>query len=636
MMAAMKIPRKLSLSFTLICVSAAVMMAVFFGTIMMIRASNDSNNLTRTIEAHAMSLETSILRQNSQFRGFLVTGDETYLKSYYEGRDDYDRVVGELNALLPDADKRALVEQSRVATVAWRAEWGDRMIALVRAGGREAAVTAVRDAGKAVLVSDAVLPLRELREGQAALTAKNVARQEMAIVTAVIALIVGGIALIAIAMILSAMLSRMIARPITTLTDAMRQLANGDNDIVVDADRVDELGDMARAVLIFRDTALAKVDADAAKALADLAKTAAERDKAEADLAQRHVVEALDTALEALAAGDLTHVIGTPFAPEYERLRTAFNVAVQGLEESLASVAGSAESVRMGATQICSASEHLSQRTEQQASTLQETTTATNQVTDMVGGAARSAAEARTAITVANGDATDGRAIVEQAISAMDAINVGSQEISEIITMIDGIALQTNLLALNAGVEAARAGETGRGFAVVAGEVRELAKRTVDAAKEIKQLIAKSSEEVKLGVDRVGETSVMLARVVSKIGDANTLVVDIAQGAQTQAESMKQVNGAVATMDRATQQNAAMAEEATAAARILATEADELATLVARFRLNATRKIGPTPAEISRERASTQGPARSSTYAPRTVGALALKSAVVEDDWEEF
>lgn len=632
----MNIPRKLSLSFVLICVSAAIMMAVFFGTIMMIRASIDSNNLTRTIEANAMSLETAILRQNSQFRGFLVTGDESYLKSYYEGRDEYDRVVVELNALLSDADKQALVEKSRVATVAWRADWGDRLIAMVRAGGREEAAQAVRDAGKLVLVSDAVLPLRELREGEATLTAKNMARQEFAIITAIVALVIGGIALIGIAMVLSAMLSRMIARPITTLTAAMGQLADGDNDIVVDADRADELGDMARAVLVFRDTAVAKAEAEAAKALADLAKLAAERNKAEADTAQRQVVEALDTALEALAAGDLTHVISTPFAPEYERLRTAFNVAVQGLEESLAGVAGSAESVRAGANQICSASEHLSHRTEQQASTLQETTSATNQVTDMVGGTARSAADARTAITMANGDATDGRAIVEQAISAMDAIKVGSQEISEIITMIDGIALQTNLLALNAGVEAARAGETGRGFAVVAGEVRELAKRTVDAAKDIKELIVKSSEEVKLGVDRVGETGDMLARVVSRIGDANTLVVDIAQGAQTQAESMKQVNGAVASMDRATQQNAAMAEEATAAARILATEADELATLVSRFRLNKTRTAEPQVTTSQRERGPAPTLSRPSREAPRTAGALALKVAVIEDDWQEF
>ncbi len=626
-MSSMKIPRKLSLSFVLICVSAAVMMTVFFGTIMMIRASNESSNLTRTVEAKAMSLETSILRQNSQFRGFLVTGDETYLKSYYEGRDEYDETVVELNGLLTDADKRALVEQSRVATVAWRANWGDRMIAMVRAGGREEAAQAVRDAGKAVLVSDAVLPLRELREGEAALTARNMAQQEAAI----IALIVGSIALIAIAMVLSAMLSKLIARPITTLTSAMGQLAAGDNDIVVDADRKDELGDMARAVLVFRDTALAKAEADAAKMEADRAKAAAERNKAEADQAQRQVVDALDTALEALAAGDLTHVISTPFAPEYERLRKAYNVAVQGLEESLAGVAGSAESVRMGATQICHASEHLSQRTEQQASTLQETTTATNQVTDMVGGTARSASEARTAITMANGDAADGRAIVEQAISAMDAIKVGSQEISEIIAMIDGIALQTNLLALNAGVEAARAGETGRGFAVVAGEVRELARRTVDAAKDIKELISKSSEDVKQGVDRVAETGEMLARVVSRIGDANTLVVNIAHGAQTQAENMKQVNGAVASMDRSTQQNAAMAEEATAAARILSTEADELATLVARFRLNPGREVAAnrTPAPASPARPQPR-------MVARTAGALALKPVAVEDDWQEF
>ncbi len=636
MMSAMRIPQKLSLSFVLICVSAAVMMAVFFGTIMMIRSSIDGNNLTRSIEAHTMSLETAILRQNSQFRGFLVTGDESYLKSYYEGRDEYDRVVGEVSALLTDADKQALVEKSRVATVAWRADWGDRMIALVRAGRREEAAQAVREAGKLVLVSDAVLPLRELREGEAKLTAENLARQKAAIVTAIIALIVGGVALIGIAMILAAMLSRMIARPITTLTAAMGQLANGDNDVVVDADRADELGDMARAVLVFRDTALAKAEAEAAKALADLAKTAAEQDKADADAAQRQVVEALDTALEALAGGDLTHVIRTPFAPEYERLRKAFNVAVQGLEESLAGVADSAQSVRLGATQICSASEHLSQRTEQQATTLQDTTTATNQVTDMVGGAARSAADARSAITMANGDATDGRAIVEQAISAMDAIKVGSQEISEIITMIDGIALQTNLLALNAGVEAARAGETGRGFAVVAGEVRELAKRTVDAAKDIKQLIVKSSDDVKLGVDRVGETGDMLARVVSRIGDANTLVVDIAHGAQTQAERMKQVNGAVASMDRATQQNAAMAEEATAAARILATEADELANLVARFRLNTAGAVKSEGAVITRGRDFAPAPSRPLRETPRTLGALALKPAAIQDDWQEF
>jgi methyl-accepting chemotaxis protein len=647
MLSAMRIPRKLSLSFVLICVSAAVMMAVFLVTILMIRASIDSNNHSRTVEAQAMALETAILRQNSQFRGFLVTADEAYLRSYYEGRDEYDQTVVSLTELLGgDEAKTALVEQSRVATVAWRADWGDRMIEEVRAGRRDEAIQAVRDAGNAVLVSAAVLPLRELREKEAVVTASNLQRQEAAIVTAIIALVVGGIALIAIAVTLAATLSRVIARPITVLTSAMRQLAEGDNNIEVDADRADELGDMARAVLVFRDTAVAKAAAESAKARADLAKQEAEREKAAADEAQRQVVEALDKALEALAAGDLTHVISTPFAPEYERLRKAFNVAVEGLEESLSRVASSAQGVRMGATQIYEASEHLSRRTEQQASSLQETTTATTQVTHMVGETAQSAADARKAITVANGDANDGRAIVDEAISAMDAIKSGSQEISEIINMIDSIALQTNLLALNAGVEAARAGESGKGFAVVAGEVRELARRTADAAKDIKELITRSSEEVKLGVDRVAATGNMLTRVVTKIGDASALVDDIAQGAQTQAENLKQVNGAVASMDNVTQQNAAMAEEATAAARTLATEADELAKLVARFRFNAARSAAPVrsaaapvlspPAAPASAPVSAAPRAARASAPARSVGNLALKTTVSEDDWEEF
>ncbi|MFN5616594.1 MAG: methyl-accepting chemotaxis protein, partial [Brevundimonas sp.] len=196
-----------------------------------------------------------------------------------------------------------------------------------------------------------------------------------------------------------------------------------------------------------------------------------------------------------------------------------------------------------------------------------------------------------------------------------------------------------------AGVEAARAGESGKGFAVVAGEVRELARRTADAAKDIKELITKSSEEVKLGVDRVAETGNMLTRVVTKIGDANSLVDEIAQGAQTQAENLKQVNAAVASMDNVTQQNAAMAQEATAAARILATEADELATLVTRFRFNATRQpaaapaaaLTPTPVRqavpvVAPPPASAR-PVRSS---PPVSGNLAVKTAVREDEWEEF
>ncbi|OYX05400.1 MAG: chemotaxis protein [Caulobacter vibrioides] len=583
----MKIPKKLSLSFVFICVSAAVMMVVFLATILMIRTSTENNNLSQEIHADALALETAILRQNSQFRGYLVTGDDTYLKSYYEGRDEYDQVSAKLSSTLTDPEMLKHIEASRAATLAWRKEWGDRLIAVVKSGQRDAAQQEVRDAGKKVLVSAAVLPLREVRNAEVKNIAENGARQETAIVTAIAALAIGGIALITIAMLAARSLSRSIARPITTLTAAMTQLARGDNDIAVDANRGDELGDMARAVLVFRDAALAKAEADRAKEEADRAKAEADRAKLGAEAAQRRVVETLDTALAALASGDLTHVISNPFEPEYERLRQSFNSAVEGLEQSISGVARSAKSVRSGAAEIYTASEDLSRRTEQQASRLQETTTATKQVTVMVGETAQRAADARTAIEVANGNAAEGGAIVTEAISAMDAIQTSSEEISQIINLIDSITFQTNLLALNAGVEAARAGDAGKGFAVVASEVRALAQRSADAARDIKTLIHTSSEQVASGVRRVGDTGQMLTLIGSKIGDTNTLINEIAHNTETQADNLKQVSSAVASMDSMTQQNAAMVKEATAAARSLAGEADELATLVARFRLRS-------------------------------------------------
>ncbi len=158
---------------------------------------------------------------------------------------------------------------------------------------------------------------------------------------------------------------------------------------------------------------------------------------------------------------------------------------------------------------------------------------------------------------------------------------------AQIIGVIDEIAFQTNLLALNAGVEAARAGDAGKGFAVVASEVRALAQRSADAARDIKALINTSSEQVQSGVGRVGDTGEMLTLIGAKISDTNALINEIAQSTETQADNLKQVSSAVASMDHMTQQNAAMVKEATTAARSLASEADELATLVARFRLRS-------------------------------------------------
>lgn len=616
MFKSMNIPRKLGLSFFVICASAAIMMIAFFVSITMIQTSTDGNNLSQSIHAKALALDTAILRQNSQLRGFLVTGDTSYLKSYDEGRDEYDKTSTELEALVTDPEERALVLESRRETLAWRKNWGDKLIEQVRSGQREEAQDAVRHAGKAVLVSAAVLPLRGIRDAETKLIEQNSARQETAITTSIVVLIIGGIALIGIAITLAAMLSRMIARPISGLTNAMAELAAGHNAISVpDADRADELGDMARAVLVFRDAAVAK---------------------AKADTVQEHVVEALGTGLEALASGDMTYTINQPFAGDYDRLRQSFNRTVEGLEQSLSHVAGSAQSVHSGSTEIRSASEDLSRRTEQQAASLEETTAAMDQVTTMVAETARSAAEVRGAISSAHKDATEGGSVVTKAVNAMDAIEKSSQEIGQIITVIDGIAFQTNLLALNAGVEAARAGDAGKGFAVVANEVRALAQRSADAAKDIKSLITTSSEQVSNGVSLVGETGKMLDSIRTKIGEVNALIADIANGTETQATNLRQVNHAVTDMDKMTQQNAAMVEESTAAARNLAAEADELALLVDRFQLKTGQfggnrhtptRAAPPPSPVAR--------ASAPRAMPQVSGNLALNVSD-DEDWNEF
>ena len=607
----LNIPRKLSLSFLMICSSAALMMVVFAVNLWMIQSSTDQNNHSQLIYGKVQLLETSLLRQNSQFRGFLVTGDESYLKSYYEGRDEYDVAAKELESLIVNPAHLKLLEEARTETLAWRKNWGDKLIKWTQQGRREQAVEAVRNAGKAVLVSKAVLPLRDIRDAELASIEKNSARQESALTSAIIALVVGGIALIGIAIGLAVALSRAIALPITRLTDAMASLAAGKNAIDVDVNRADELGDMARAVVVFRDAAVAK---------------------ARADQDQANVVSALGKGLEALASGDMTYQITEPFAANYDGLRLTFNRTVEGLESSLSSVASSAQSVHNGASEIRAASEDLSHRTEQQAASLEGAASAMDKVTGMVGESAAGAKAARSEIDAVHKDANAGGQVVDKAVTAMDAIEKSSQEISQIINVIDSIAFQTNLLALNAGVEAARAGESGKGFAVVANEVRSLAQRSADAAKDIKALITASTEQVQEGVGLVAETGKMFDQIMGRIGEVSVMIAEIADGAETQSSNLRSVNNSVGDMDKMTQQNAAMVEETTAAARTLASEADELASLVGRFRLKTALGRASSPVAAS----PVSRPAAKPRSIPRTSGNLALSPVADEDDWSEF
>ena len=298
-------------------------------------------------------------------------------------------------------------------------------------------------------------------------------------------------------------------------------------------------------------------------------------------------VDEIAAGLSQLAHNDLTCRITHAIDPAFEKVRTDFNAAMTTLQETMTAVSASTSSVGVGADEIASASDDLSRRTEQQAASLEETAAALDQITATVKRSASGAKQASGAASNARAEAQRSGEIVREAVSAMGEIETSSKQISQIIGVIDEIAFQTNLLALNAGVEAARAGEAGRGFAVVASEVRALAQRSADAAKEIKALIATSSAQVERGVKLVGETGETLLGIAEKVAEIDGLISEIALSSQEQATGLNQVNTAVNQMDQVTQQNAAMVEEATAAASNLRSESRELVRLISRFQSGA-------------------------------------------------
>ncbi len=310
---------------------------------------------------------------------------------------------------------------------------------------------------------------------------------------------------------------------------------------------------------------------------------------------QRDVIAQVGDALAQVAQGRLCTSI-SDLPEDYAQLAADFDNAMTSLREMIAAVACSFDAIRTGTAEISDASDNLARRTEQQAASLEETAEAIRRLTGVVHDTAAQASGARDAASTANGDAESGGQTVQGAIHAMSSIEKSSSEIEQIVDVIDGIAFQTNLLALNAGVEAARAGDAGQGFAVVANEVRALAQRSADAAKDIKALITQSTVQVRDGVQLVGQTGTTFEHIIDRVKHVAGQVVQIAAQSTDQAGSIEQVNVAILDMDRMTQQNAAMVEQTSAAARNLLQQAEILSEMVGKFDCGKTGGQAQAPA----------------------------------------
>ena len=468
--------------------------------------------------------------------------------------------------------------------------------------------------------------------------------------------------------------TRQLSNPIQNITRTMTELVNGNLDAEVPyAGRPDEIGEMAAAVAVFRENALdnrrihaqeealrAK-SADLQTSIAGVVKAAAAGDFSsritkdyENDDLNRFAasinellsgvsaaVTETQRVIGELASGNLTDSMNGTFLGVLGDLQRDVNSALSTLKATMIDVRGSSDSVNSSTRELKDASDDLAKRSEQQAASLEETSAALDEIT----AAVRNSTERAQAATVMVGDATQSAKrsgeVVRNAVDAMGRIEQASNEITQIINVIDEIAFQTNLLALNAGVEAARAGEAGRGFAVVAQEVRELAQRAASAAKDIKSLILKSGEEVKLGVRHVQDTGTSLSEIESQVLKINEQINEIATAAREQSVGLQEVSTAINEMDQVTQRNAAMVEEMSAATHKLGEDSNSLAGLVSRFRVEGGKTVSATTGGQKRPVAANPGSSRPVSSPARAMVAKVARAvgggqAAAAESWEEF
>jgi len=498
-------------------------------------------------------------------------------------RRELDANLAALRPFIEGEDLRRLAVVERALGDYYRAT--DTIPALWLAGRRDEAADVIQHpAREAFDKIDEELSAIVAQQDQdlAAGANQNDAEASSTFWTLVIVSLVGLAAIFGIVIL---MVRSQVTGPIVGMTGLMEKLAGGDSSMdIPNTERRDEIGSMARAVLVFRDNARAQ--------------TAAAAEKARADAEQKLVVDTLSEGLGSLAQGDLTCEIATNFTGSYEQVKANFNGALRSLRELIGQVLESSIALRTGSQEIAQASEDLARRTESNAASLEETSAALTQIDGRIkataDAAGRTVARADEAITTVSG----GRAIADEAVQAMGRVRESAKGIDEVIEGVDKIAFQTRVLAMNAAVEAGRAGDAGRGFAVVADLVSALAMRAEEEAKRARDQLTVTQTDIVTAVDAVQKIDGALTDISSGVGEVHELLGNMAQDNQAQASAITQISAAVNQMDQSTQQNAAMVEETSAAARNLNGEVENLADKASHFRVQDGGTAGATKSDV--------------------------------------